>query len=56
MTALIIFLLLIFIYPLVEWIWFDREEAEERIKKDEKYSFKKMNSEINRRQNEDRNE
>jgi len=53
--AVIIFLLLIFVYPLVEWIWFDREEAAERIKKDEKYSFKKMNEEINRNKN-NRNE
>jgi len=52
-TALIIFLILLFIYPLVQWIWFDRDEADERIKKDEKYSFKKMNAEINKNKNKD---
>ena len=51
MTALIIFLLLLFVYPLIDWIWFDRGDAEERIEKDEKYSFKKMNEEINKQKN-----
>ena len=48
MVAAIILIVVIFLYPLIDWIWFDRGEAEEREKKDEKYSFKKMNEEINK--------
>ena len=47
MTAAIIFLLLVFLYPLLAWIWGHDDDANERIAKDEKYSFKKMNEEIN---------
>jgi len=45
-----IILIILILLALSElWSWFrpDPEEAEARIEKDEKYSFKKMNAEIN---------
>ncbi len=54
MTALIILVLLIFLYPLLYWVWGENEDSNERIRKDEKYSFKKMNAEINKRKETDK--
>jgi len=54
--ALFFFILIFFVYPLLEWFWGESLDAQERIEKDEKYSFKKMNAEINRRKNEEKAE
>lgn len=49
MKILLLFLILFFLYELWGVICSGRERAAERAKKDKKYSFKKMNEEINER-------
>ena len=56
MIAAIILILLLFLYPFLDWVWGENEDANERVRKDEKYSFKKMNAEINRRKETDESE